>query len=155
MFAQEDDEQEEDALFWSMMFLVIAVISGFALYLEALCFGTSGERLTLRMRDMVFRAYLRQEVAYFDDHKHNTGALCTRLSSDAAQVHGATGVRIGGVLMNIAAMGTGIILGFVYSWKLTLLVLGFGPAIGIASAIELQILQGSTQSSKKSQEEAG
>ena len=155
VFAKEKDEQKEEALFWSMMFLVIGVAAGLAMAVQAYAFGVSGERLTLRLRDMVFRAYLRQEVAYFDDHKNSTGALCTRLSTDAAAVHGATGARIGTMIMSVAALGTGIVIGFVYSWKLTLLVVGFMPMIAIAGTIEMKILQGTANSGKAALEEAG
>ena len=60
MFAKPLDEQKEEALLWSMMFLVIGVAAGIAMAAMSYTFGVSGERLTLRLRDMVFRAYLKQ-----------------------------------------------------------------------------------------------
>ena len=33
-------------------------------------------------------SFLFQNIAYFDDHKHNTGALTTRLATDASAVQG-------------------------------------------------------------------
>ena len=50
------------------------------------CFGQSGERLTTRLRLLAFQNLLRQDVAYFDDPHHATGALTARLASDAAMV---------------------------------------------------------------------
>ena len=50
------------------------------------CFAHSGERLTMRLRLQLFRAFLRQDAAYFDDLTHSTGALTTRLATDASQV---------------------------------------------------------------------
>ena len=66
-----------------------------------------------------------------------------------------SGIRIGSLLMNIAALGAGIIIGFVYSWKLTLLVLVFMPMIAVAGVIEMKILQGTANSGKEALEEAG
>lgn len=40
----------------------------------------------MRLRSKVFRQYMRQEMAYFDDPKHGTGALTTRLATDASLV---------------------------------------------------------------------
>ena len=60
MFARPIDEQEDEALLWSMMFLVIGVSTGIAMAAMSYTFGVSGERLTLRLRDMVFRSYLKQ-----------------------------------------------------------------------------------------------
>ena len=54
---------------------------------------------------MGFRAILRQEMGYFDDHKNSTGALTTRLATDASKVQGATGVRLGTAIQNILALG--------------------------------------------------
>lgn len=34
----------------------------------------------------MFRAYLRQDAAYFDDPKHGTGSLTTRLATDASLI---------------------------------------------------------------------
>jgi ATP-binding cassette subfamily B (MDR/TAP) protein 1 len=51
-------------------------------------FAVAGERLTNRMRNLAFGAMLRQEMAWFDQSINNTGALCARLSGDAAAIQG-------------------------------------------------------------------
>jgi ABC-type multidrug transport system fused ATPase/permease subunit len=48
--------------------------------------GIAGERMTFRLRLKTFKAYLRQDAAYFDDPKHGTGALTTRLATDASLI---------------------------------------------------------------------
>ena len=55
---------------------------------QTLCFAVSGDKLTARLRKMTFKAMLRQEVSWFDDERNSTGALTTRLASDAGQVQG-------------------------------------------------------------------
>ena len=57
---------------------------------QSLMFGLSGETLTLRLRSAAFKAYMRMEIAYFDDHKNNVGALTTRLATDASAVQGVS-----------------------------------------------------------------
>ena len=56
--------------------------------LQGYCFGYSGEHLTARLRRLAFKAMLRQDISWFDDHKNTTGALTTRLATDASQVQG-------------------------------------------------------------------
>lgn len=51
-------------------------------------FSKSGEELTQRIRQMVFQAYMQQDMEYFDDPKNTTGALCSRLATDASAVQG-------------------------------------------------------------------
>lgn len=82
--------QEKNANFYSLMFVVIAVAMFFAQTLEGLMFSISGERLTERVRKESFKAYLRQDVAYFDDPANSTGALSTRLSVEVAAIKGVS-----------------------------------------------------------------
>ena len=54
---------------------------------------------------MGFKAMLRQNIAYFDDHFNSTGALTTRLATDAAKVQGITGTRLAVVIQAVFALG--------------------------------------------------
>ncbi|CAF4425289.1 unnamed protein product, partial [Rotaria magnacalcarata] len=118
-------------------------------------FACSGEALTKRLRSKTFHSILRQEIAYFDDPNNNTGALCTRLATEASAVQGATGVRIGLTLQNLAALGTGIIISFVFSWQLTLLILGFVPFMVIGGFLQSRLMTGFASKDKKAFENAG
>jgi hypothetical protein len=40
----------------------------------------------MRMRMGAFRNILRQDVGYFDDARHSTGKICTRLATDAPNI---------------------------------------------------------------------
>ena len=53
-------------------------------------FTVAGEHLTLRMRKLAFASMLNQEMGWFDNPKNNTGALCSRLSADAAAIQGVS-----------------------------------------------------------------
>ena len=66
--------------------LTILIAVCLCLLFQQYCFGQSGERLTKRLRLLTFQNLLRQDVAYFDDPHHATGALTARLAGDAAMV---------------------------------------------------------------------
>ncbi len=51
-------------------------------------FTVSGESLTSRMRSLLFKSMLRQDIGWFDDVRNNTAALTNRLSYDANEVQG-------------------------------------------------------------------
>lgn len=55
---------------------------------QSFLFAISGEALTQRLRAKIFRTLLRQDVSYFDRPENNTGALCTRLATEASDVQG-------------------------------------------------------------------
>jgi ATP-binding cassette subfamily B (MDR/TAP) protein 1 len=123
--------------------------------IQSFLFACSGEALTKRLRSKAFRAILRQEIAYFDNPKNNTGALCTRLATEASAVQGATGIRIGVTLQNLASLGTGIILGFVFSWQLTLLILAFVPFMVAGGFLQSRLMTGFASKDKETFEDAG
>ena len=80
------DEFMQMIIYWCIGFIGIGVISFFGFSLTSWLFAMSGENLTKRLRERSFRKYLQLEISYFDDPENTTGALTTRLSTDAAKV---------------------------------------------------------------------
>ncbi|KAK7508463.1 hypothetical protein BaRGS_00000029 [Batillaria attramentaria] len=156
VFSNPDlNEQEEDIMMYSLLLAGLGVISCFAMFAQGYFFAISGENLTVRVRDKTFRAMMHQEIAWYDEKENSTGALTTRLATDASQVQGATGVRLGTAIMNLANIGTGIIIAFIYGWQLTLLIIGFLPLLIIGGFLQIRILAGVAGSNKVALEEAG
>jgi ATP-binding cassette subfamily B (MDR/TAP) protein 1 len=69
-----------------------------------------------------FTCLLRQEVAYFDRTENRSGAICTRLSSDALDIQQIAGPRIGVIFETLSIFFFGLLLGFLFSPDLTLVV---------------------------------
>jgi len=88
----KDNDQyvRENSNQYSLYFLIAGIVVGIATFLQIYFFGIAGERLTERLRGLMFEAMLRQEVAWFDDKANGTGSLCARLSGDAAAVQGVS-----------------------------------------------------------------
>ena len=105
-------------------------------------FGISGENLTARMRKDAFEAMLKQEIGWYDKVENNTGALCARLSGDAAKVQGATGARVGSIMQGIAGVLIAVLMGLYFNWKLGLVCSLFFPLLIIAVIFEQRIIMG-------------
>ncbi|ESO91246.1 hypothetical protein LOTGIDRAFT_153678 [Lottia gigantea] len=145
----------DEGIFWSLMFLGLGVCSFMFNLIQNVSFGSSGEKLTARLRLQCFRSLVRQEISYFDDPKHSTGALTTRLATDASMVKNATGIRIGIMLQSAVSLIAGITIGFVYGWKLALVICAAVPIMALAGALHMKTLSGGQKKDAELLEEAG
>ncbi|CAF3255349.1 unnamed protein product, partial [Rotaria sp. Silwood2] len=87
-------------------------------------FAIARSKLTQRIRSKAFACLLRQEVAYFDQSENSSGAICTRLSSDASAIQEMAGTRLGAFCEALSITFFGLLLGCLISWQLTLIVVG-------------------------------
>ncbi|KAM6374900.1 LOW QUALITY PROTEIN: ATP-binding cassette sub-family B member 5 [Alca torda] len=155
-FQETDPEKRsKNTLVLSLMFLLLGVITLAAYIIQGFMFGKSGEILTMRLRSLSFRALLQQEIGWYDDQKNAIGVLLTRLATDASQVKGATGSRLGLMTMTVFTLLTAIIIAFVYGWQLTLLILACIPFVIATNAARVSSVSGHAAKDQKALEEAG
>ncbi|XP_074659659.1 ATP-dependent translocase ABCB1-like [Tubulanus polymorphus] len=127
---------------YSGLLAAIGVTSGIFQFLSTSMFAVSGESLTFRLRRMAFGSMLRQEIAWFDAEENQVGALASRLALDASHVKGATGARFGVVFQSFANLGVGIIISFIFGWKLTLVILLFLPLMAAGGMLQTKLMTG-------------
>nr|XP_033786803.1 ATP-dependent translocase ABCB1-like [Geotrypetes seraphini]XP_033786804.1 ATP-dependent translocase ABCB1-like [Geotrypetes seraphini]XP_033786805.1 ATP-dependent translocase ABCB1-like [Geotrypetes seraphini]XP_033786806.1 ATP-dependent translocase ABCB1-like [Geotrypetes seraphini]XP_033786807.1 ATP-dependent translocase ABCB1-like [Geotrypetes seraphini]XP_033786808.1 ATP-dependent translocase ABCB1-like [Geotrypetes seraphini]XP_033786809.1 ATP-dependent translocase ABCB1-like [Geotry len=151
----DGDKRSQNTNLLSLMFLVLGIISILVYIIMGYTFGKSGENLTMRLRSSSFKALLQQEIGWFDDHKNAVGVLLTRLATDASQVKGATGTRMGLIIMTICTLLAAIIIAFIYSWQLTLMILACVPFLTGANFIRMKSMAGHASKDQKALEEAG
>ncbi|NXD83760.1 MDR1 protein, partial [Halcyon senegalensis] len=155
-FQERDlEKRNKNTLVLSLMFLLLGVITLAAYIVQGFMFGKSGEMLTMRLRSLSFRTLLQQEVGWYDDQKNAVGVLLTRLATDASQVKGATGSRLGLMTMTVFTLLTAIIIAFVYGWQLTLLILACIPFVIATNAARVSSVSGHAAKDQKALEEAG
>lgn len=99
-------------------------------------FKIAGERLTLRLRALLFEAMMRQEVGWYDEPANGTGALCAKLSTETAAVQGAIGQRIGTIIQSSGTISLSIGLAIYYEWRLGLVGMAFIPLIMIVTYVQ-------------------
>lgn len=155
VFTKDPAQQSKDIAFYCGMFVAMGGGAGLMKFLQDSALGVSGERLTMRLRKMTFSALMKQDVPYYDQPQNSTGALTTRLATDASAVQGATGSRLGIITQSLSTLGLGVALGFVYNWKLTLVLLAFVPFLILGGSMEMLVMMGIQGKSNKNLEEAG
>ncbi|TGZ50017.1 hypothetical protein CRM22_010888, partial [Opisthorchis felineus] len=99
-------------------------------------FGVVGERLTWRLRDKLFHAVVHQEIGWFDREENQPGVLTSRLATEATCVRNVSGFQFAMLLEAVILIGSAFVIGFIDSWQLTLLMLGFLPLLLFGGYIE-------------------
>lgn len=77
-------------------------------------------------------------VKWFDLPRNNAGSLTARLATDCQQVNGLTTTLIGIMFQNVSCLLSGIIIAFVYEWRITLVTLGLIPFLIGAGLIHMK-----------------
>lgn len=114
-------------------------------------FNQIGEEFTLTLRSKYFRKLMYQDMEYFDEPKHQPIDLCNHLSDECKTVNTLIGSFIGSILQSFTSFIVGLIIAFVYSWRITLVLLGMSPFIFISGVMEALLLH-QVKSKKKAGE---
>ena len=64
-------------------------------------------------------------------------------------------MRLGTVIQSMSSIIIGVAIGFYYSWKLTLAIVGFAPFIMAAGWLQMKVLAGYTEEGQDALENAG
>lgn len=110
--------------------------------IEHLSFGIMGERLTLRVRERMFGAILKNEIGFFDNVSNNSSMLSSRLEADATLLKTIVVDRSTILLQNIALVVTSFIIAFILNWRITLVVLATYPLLVSGHISEKLFMQG-------------
>ncbi|KAH9616317.1 hypothetical protein KSS87_002907 [Heliosperma pusillum] len=106
------------------------------------CFGIMGERLTLRVREKMFSAILKNEIGWFDDPRNSSSILSSRLAIDSTLLRSIVVDRTTILLLNCGFIVTAFIIAFILNWRLTLVVLAMYPFIISGHVSEKLFMQG-------------
>jgi ABC transporter fused permease/ATP-binding protein len=120
----KDVRMIDEAALW---LLAIIVVQSVAAALRYVLFTTAGERIVARLRADLFKHLLRQEMAFFDDHR--TGELTNRLASDTTVLQRAVSADIATALRLAASVVGGMAFLVYTSPRLTLLMLSVIPPV--------------------------
>ncbi|KAJ7542537.1 hypothetical protein O6H91_10G110600 [Diphasiastrum complanatum] len=126
----------------SLVFSGATVATVLFFVLQHYFFGIMGERLTMRVRRMMFTAILRNEIGWFDREENNSSLVASRLSYDATMVKAAVSDRLSTLMQNLSLIITGFVLSFVLQWRLTIIILALFPLMISAHIAEHLFLKG-------------
>ncbi|XP_075484015.1 ABC transporter B family member 20-like isoform X2 [Primulina tabacum] len=130
---------DDDVLFRKFVKLAltiafIAVGVFFSAWIEVSCWILTGERQTAVIRSRYVQVLLNQDMSFFDTYGNN-GDIVSQVLSDVLLIQSALSEKVGNYIHNMATFFSGLIIGFVNCWQISLITLATGPVIVAAGGI--------------------
>ncbi|KIY62845.1 P-loop containing nucleoside triphosphate hydrolase protein [Cylindrobasidium torrendii FP15055 ss-10] len=139
-FSETDDALRTAGNHSALYFFIIAIGTMFACGPQHGALSISAAHLSARIKTLSFRALLRQDVEYFDEEEHGTGALTANLSSNSQKINGLFGITLGVFIQSIVTVIGGSILGLVFIWKVGLVAVACNPLVLSAGYFRLKVV---------------
>ena len=138
IFAEKDPKKQEKSSLEFMGYIFGIAGAGFITGIVSnYSFSLASARLTKRLRVLMFRSMLRQEISWYDLDENRSSILATRLSASAPLCKGLTIDILNLISQGISGVGVAVVVSFILNWKLALVMLVFVPisfASGLISA---------------------
>ncbi|KAF8396731.1 hypothetical protein HHK36_018361 [Tetracentron sinense] len=127
---------------WCLIIACMGIVTVVANFLQHFYFGIMGEKMTERVRRMMFSAMLRNEVGWFDEEENSADTLSMRLANDATFVRAAFSNRLSIFIQDSAAVVVAVLIGMLLEWRLALVALATLPILTVSAIAQKLWLAG-------------
>ncbi|KAJ6535983.1 P-loop containing nucleoside triphosphate hydrolase protein [Mycena vulgaris] len=124
----------------ALWFFIISIISGGLQLVQTKYLMETSAVLSERLRLLSFKAILRQDIQFFDKEENNPGALTSGLSENPQKILGLAGMTIGTIAQAFATLVGGLILGWIFAWKIGLVSLACTPILVLGGFVRFRVL---------------
>ncbi|KAK8574486.1 hypothetical protein V6N12_062176 [Hibiscus sabdariffa] len=118
---------------WCLIIACMGIVTVVANFLQHFYFGIMGEKMTERVRRMMFSAMLRNEVGWFDNEENSADNLSMRLANDATFVRAAFSNRLSIFIQDSAAVIVAILIGMLLQWRVALVAFATLPVLALSA----------------------
>jgi len=130
-----DLSMRQDQLNWiTFVLLAIYIADAMLALFSGVLYTIAASRCSCRLRSLVLRNMLRQDVAFFDTVR--IGELLNRLSTDTEVIQSVVTSNLVGWFIPSVQVIIGFVICFWYSWQLTLVILSVTPVILIVMFLQ-------------------
>lgn len=110
-----------------LYFIYLGIAEFVTIYISTVGFIYVGEHISGKIRAQYLAACLRMNIGFYD--KLGSGEITTRITADTNLVQDGISEKVGLTLNALATFCTAFIIGFIKSWKLTLILTSTVAAI--------------------------
>uniref|UniRef100_A0A9J7YHQ6 ABC-type xenobiotic transporter n=1 Tax=Cyprinus carpio carpio TaxID=630221 RepID=A0A9J7YHQ6_CYPCA len=134
IFNSIEDKMTEHAYYFVAIGAAVLILGTF----QVMLFLLTAAKQTKRIREKYFHAILHQQMSWFD--MHQIGELNIRLTDNINTINDGLGDKICVFVQFFCTFIAGLIIGLIYGWKLTLVILAVSPLLAGSAAVWSKIL---------------
>jgi len=135
-------------------FLIVGAISWVLSYISMATWMIVGEKQAIRFRIAYFRALLRQQISWYDEH--NPNEISTKIANDCFAIQAAISEKVSTFTFTLGNAVGGFTIAILNGWKMALILAAviIVPMM-IAGSCMIRAIQKFTSASAKAYETAG
>uniref|UniRef100_A0A8C1K5G6 ATP-binding cassette sub-family B member 5 n=1 Tax=Cyprinus carpio TaxID=7962 RepID=A0A8C1K5G6_CYPCA len=149
IFNSIEDKMTEHAYYFVAIGAAVLILGTF----QVMLFLLTAAKQTKRIREKYFHAILHQQMSWFD--MHQIGELNIRLTDNINTINDGLGDKICVFVQFFCTFIAGLIIGLIYGWKLTLVILAVSPLLAGSAAVWSKILASLTSKELTAYAKAG
>jgi len=128
-------EMKDEILFYTLMTGIVAVATFLSMFVQKFMFGRLSERVTWHIRNELYDEILSKNIGWFDLRDNSVGILSSSMAQDTSLINGVSAEGLGPICETIFALLVGMVIGFYYSWEMSVLMIVLCPFLIIGGAI--------------------
>ena len=129
-FIKEMDNIEGNVNELIISFIILGIVTLITNFFMLSLWGFSALRQMRNLKVKYFQLILEQEQTFFDEH--NAFEFSTKVQNQLEQIENGLGDRFSQVILMASEIVSGLIIGFITSWKLSLILCSSFPIILIS-----------------------
>lgn len=122
-------------------------------FLQVACWSLTASRQAKRIRSAYVSSILNKEIGWFDVNEPMQ--LSTRVADSTVTIQEGMGRKVGDGLHFASMAISGITIGLIKGWELSLVLLAFTPFIAFTAYLAMKVLSSATQAGIESYGKAG
>lgn len=105
-------------------------------------FSYLGENVTLKVRQLLYESILEKHIGWFDLQENQSSVLTSAMAQESAIINGASSESLGPYVEGMCAVIGGLVIGFIFCWQESLIMLGCIPLIVFGQMMGMEFQKG-------------
>lgn len=134
----EDNHLKNEIHKYCLYMTIVACLVGIGSFLQRYTFGSLGNKVTYKIRDLLYSKILEKNIGWFDHRDNGPSVLTSAMAKDTSLVNGVSTESVGPVVEGICAIGAGLAFGFYFCWQESVICLVVSPVMIIGNYLGMQ-----------------